>query len=163
MRMCAAESTVVKPSLTRLALLVALIIGTTPAAPALAAPADTTAPVVIPTGCWRLVVTPDEAAVNAGRYQFEEFVMIESTTDITAQEMSRLGFSPAKGSGAKNVAGQTTFTVVLKSNCHGTATWSGAFVSSSLVEGTLSWVKDGMTYNYTFTGTLFTPPADVES
>ena len=115
---------------------------------------------VIPTGCWRLVVTPDAAAILQGRSEFEEYVTFEST-GITAQEMSRLGFSPSGGTASTNAAGQTTFTVVLTSNSHGTATWSGTF-GTNTVSGTLKWVKDGKTYNYTYTGGPHTPE-DVES
>ena len=155
---------VMKMGAVQVALVAALVIGTAPVAPAVAAPPDPMAPVVIPTGCWRLVVTPDDAALAAGRDAFEEYVMIESTADITAQEMSRLGFTPAKGTGAKNVGGQTTFTVVLQSNCHGRATWTGTFVSSTLVTGNLAWLRpDGVTYNYSYTGTTYTPAVDPES
>jgi hypothetical protein len=166
MRICAADSIpmVMKKAAVQVALVAALVIGTAPAAPALAAPGDPMAPAVIPTGSWRLVVTPDDAAVSAGRDPFEEFVLIESTSDITAQEMCRLGFYPAKGKAGTNVAGQTTFTVTLKSTWQGSVTWSGTFESSTVVSGTLAWVRpDGVTYNYTFTGTTFTPPVDVES
>ena len=164
MRICAADSIPMVKKAVVLVTLAALVIGTAPAAPALAtAPSDPMAVPAIPTGWWRLVVTPDEAAVNEGRYGFEEYVLVESTTDVTAQEMSRLGFTPGKATAGKNLAGQTTFTAQLKSNCHGTVTWSGTFVSSTMVTGTLVWVKDGMTYNYNWTGAPYTPPTDVES
>ena len=49
------------------------------------------------------------------------------------------------------------------SGCHGIATWSGTFAGASSVSGTLKWDKDGQTYNYTFVGSTYTPPAEVES
>ena len=147
----------------RLALIAAaMIIGLATPGRAIAAPGDT-AVTPIPTGCWQLLVTPDDAAVAEGRLPFEEYVMIESSSNITAQEMSRLGFSPSAGTASKNALGQTTFNVTLKSGTQGTATWTGTFLSSTMVTGTLVWVKDGMTYNYTYTGAIFTPPVDVES
>jgi hypothetical protein len=150
-------------ALTRVALLATLALVTVLAAPGrvFAAPPETVLP-SIPTGCWQLTVTPDDAAIADGRLPFEEYVMIE-TTAITAQEMSRLGFSPSAGSAGKNAAGQTTFSVTLKSGTQGTATWTGTFLTSTMVTGTLQWVKDGMTYNYTYTGIPYTPPANVES
>jgi|SRR5215218_72046 len=142
------------------ALLASLAIALVTPGRTLAAPETAVTP--IPTGCWQLTVTPDDTAVSEGRLPFEEYVLIE-TGNITAQEMCRLGFSPSAGTAGKNAAGQTTFTVTLKSGTQGTATWTGTFVTSTMVTGTLQWVKDGMTYNYTYSGIPFTPPTDVES
>ena len=139
----------------------AMILGLATPGRALATPGET-AVTAIPTGCWQLIVTPDDAAVAEGRLPFEEYVLIE-TSNITAQEMSRLGFSPSAGTAGKNALGQTTFNVTLKSGTQGTATWTGTFLTSTMVTGTLVWVKDGQTYNYTYTGAPFTPPANVES
>jgi hypothetical protein len=140
----------------------AMILGLATPGRAIAAPPGEAAVTAIPTGCWQLIVTPDDAAIAEGRNPFEEYVMIE-TGNITAQEMSRLGFSPSTGTASKNALGQTTFNVTLKSGTQGTATWTGTFLSSTMVTGTLVWVKDGQTYNYTYTGTIYTPPVDVES
>src|SRR5688572_17035496 len=103
-----------------------------PLAPEVVAPLS--AGPVVPTGCWKLVVTPDTAAVMAGRSEFHEYVNIE-TKEVTAQEMARLGFEPKAGTLGTNAAGQTTFTVTLISGSHGTATWSGTFAGASSVSG----------------------------
>src|SRR3954470_17856165 len=120
------------------ALLASLAVALATPGRTLAAPGDTAVVTALPTGCWQLAVTPDDTAVSDGRLPFEEYVLIE-TGSITAQEMCRLGFSPSAGTAGKNAAGQITFTVTLKSGTQGTATWTGTFVTSTMVTGTLQW------------------------
>jgi hypothetical protein len=112
-------------------------------------------------GTWRLQVKPDAAAVTGGRDAFEEYVLIEDEA-ITAHEMSRLGFGPILPTLGVDATGAITFTVNLTSKNHGTCTWSGKMTTATMT-GTLVWNKNGKTYNYTFTGTPYTPDPNVES
>jgi hypothetical protein len=107
------------------------------------------------------MVKPDAAGVTAGRNAFEEYVLIEDDA-ITAMEMSRLGFGPILPTLGTDASGAITFTVNLTSKNHGTCTWSGKMTSTTMT-GTLVWNRDGKTYNYTFTGTPYTPDPNVES
>jgi hypothetical protein len=123
--------------------------------------AQFTAVPVITTRNWKMDVKPDAAAVVAGRNAFEEFVLIEDD-QITAFEMSRLGFGPILPSLSAGTSGAINFTVTLTSRNHGTCVWAGSMTATTL-NGTLKWTRDGVTYNYTFTGVPYTPPTDVES
>ena len=137
-----------------LAVVVATLLGNTGTARA-------TGP-AITTRNWKLDVKPDAAAVLAGRSPFEEFVLIEDD-QVTAFEMARLGFGPILPTlSAGTVSGSINFTVNLTSRNHGSCLWSGTLTATTM-SGTLKWTKDGNTYNYTFTGVPYTPPADVES
>jgi hypothetical protein len=115
----------------------------------------------MPTGCWKLSVTPDASSTVGGRLQFEEFVYFEGYT-FTGQEIARLGFTPGTITGGVNAAGQTTFSVTLTSGTQGTVTASGLYLGTTL-SGTFSWVRDGKTYLYNFTGAPFTPAVDPAS
>jgi hypothetical protein len=116
---------------------------------------------VITTRNWKMDVKPDAAAAVAGRNAFEEFVLIEDD-QITAFEMSRLGFGPILPTLSAGTNGAINFTVTLTSRNHGSCTWTGSMTATTL-NGTLKWTRDGVTYNYTFTGVPYTPPTDVES
>lgn len=115
-----------------------------------------------PTGCWKLLVTPDAASKVGGRLEFEEYIYFEGLT-FTGQEIARLGFSPSPITPGTNALGQTTFTVTLTSGTQGTITASGVYLTTTM-SGTFSWLRpDGKTYVYNFTGTQFTPPVDPAS
>ena len=129
------------------------------AAPAGTALGQTTPPP--PTGCWKLLVKPDSTSAIGGRLEFEELIDFEGMT-FTGQEIARLGFSPSPITPGTNAAGQSTFTVTLKSGTQGTVTATGVYLTTSL-SGTFTWVRDGKTYTYSFTGAPFTPAVNPES
>ena len=112
------------------------------------------------TAYWKLAVKPDAAAATAGRDPFTEYVMIDD--DVTAQEMSRLGFGPINPILGTDATGATTFTVTLTSTNHGTVKWTGKMTATTM-SGTLVWTREGKVYNYTFTGVPHTPETNVES
>ena len=114
-----------------------------------------------PTGCWKLTVKPDATSTIGGRLTFEEYVDFQGMT-FTGQEIARLGFAPGDITPGINAAGETTFTVTLKSGTQGTVTAAGVYLTTSM-SGTITWVRDGKTYTYTFTGAPFTPAVDPES
>jgi hypothetical protein len=141
----------------------ALAVAAAVVAPTPAARAQEVTQVVpsMPTGCWKLVVAPDTSSKVGGRLEFEELVYFEGYT-FTGQEIARLGFTPGTITGGTNAAGQTTFSVTLTSGTQGTITASGIYLTTSM-SGTFSWVRDGKTYLYNFTGAPFTPAVDPES
>jgi hypothetical protein len=106
-------------------------------------------------GTWQLIVKADTATINAGRNDFEEYVLIEHD-GISAHEMCRLGFGPIHPTTSAGPAGSINFTVILNSRHHGSTRWVGNLTSTRMT-GTLAWTKDGKVYNYTFTGVPFTP------
>ena len=114
-----------------------------------------------PTGCWKLSVTPDASSTVGGRLQFEEYIYFEGVT-FTGQEIARLGFSPSPITAGTNALGQTTFTVTLNSGTQGTITANGVYLTTTM-SGTFTWVRDGKTYVYNFTGAPYTPAVDPES
>jgi hypothetical protein len=115
-----------------------------------------------PTGCWKLIITPDAAGKAAGRDAFEEYIYFEGLT-FDGQEMARLGFDPGPITPGVNGLGQTTFSVTIKSNSSGTILSSGTYLVTSM-NGTLKWTKpDGKVYNYTFTGAPYTQDPNIES
>jgi hypothetical protein len=116
----------------------------------------------MPTGCWKLTITADAAAKAAGRDDFFEYVYFQGTT-FDGQEIARLGFDPGPITGGVNAAGQTTFSVTLKSNSQGTVVASGLYLVTTM-SGTLTWTRpDGKVYTYNFTGLPYTPDPNVES
>ena len=116
----------------------------------------------MPTGCWKMVIVPDAAAKAAGRDAFEEYIFFEGMT-FSGQEMARLGFDPGPITGGVNALGQTTYTVTIKSNSHGTAVSSGIYLGTSMT-GTLTWTKpDGKVYVYNYTAAPYTPDPSIES
>ena len=116
---------------------------------------------VITTRNWKIDVVPDAAAKIGGRLQYEDYVYIEDT-QITAFELNRLGFGPIMPTIGVDATGAITFSASLTSRANGSVTMSGVMTATTL-SGTAKWTKDGVTYNYTFTGVPYTPPADVES
>jgi hypothetical protein len=127
------------------------------------APAPSSGTVVssMPTGCWKVRVTPDSPSTVDGRLEFQEFIYFEGTT-FTGQEISRLGFAPGDLTCGTNALGQTTFTVTLSSGTQGTVSVSGVHLTTTM-SGTFGWTRDGNTYTYSFTGTPYTPAVDPES
>ena len=116
----------------------------------------------MPTGCWKMVLTPDAAAKAAGRDAFEEYIFFEGMT-FTGQEMARLGFDPGNITGGVNAAGQTTFSVTITSHSWGSAVSSGIYMTTSM-SGTLQWTQpSGKVYTYTFTAAPYTPDPSIES
>ena len=110
---------------------------------------------------WKFSVKPDAAAVLAGRLPFEDYVMIEDT-QVTSFELNRLGFGSFTPTISLGAAGAINFSVTLKSNLQGNVTITGTVVASTMT-GSATWVKDGKTYIYTFTGVPYTPAVDPES
>jgi hypothetical protein len=131
------------------------------AAPAARAQEVTQVTPTPPTGCWKLTVTPDATSKVGGRLEFDEYIYFEGLT-FTGQEIARLGFSPSPITPGTNALGQTTFTVTLSSGTQGNITASGVYLTTSM-SGTFSWVRDGKTYVYNFTGAPFTPAVNPES
>ena len=116
----------------------------------------------MPTGCWKMIITPDAAAKAAGRDAYEEYIWFEGTT-FDGQEMARLGFDPGPITPGINALGQTTFSVTLKSNSSGTIVSSGIYLVTTM-SGNIKWTKpDGKVYNYTFTAAPYTPDPNIES
>jgi len=109
----------------------------------------------IPYGTWKLAVSADAAAKAAGRDDFTEYVLIEAD-GITAHEMSRMGFGTIDPTVTAGPSGSMNFTVNISSRYNGSCTWTGNMTTTTMT-GTLKWVRDGKTYNYTFTGVPFTP------
>ena len=107
-------------------------------------------------GFWKINADPDASAELGGRLEFEEYFIIESGV-ITAQELSKLGFSPQLATFSNDVDGSAKWTVTLHSNSQGDITLTGK-LSSGKLTGTLVWDKpDGNTYTYAYAGTTFTP------
>jgi hypothetical protein len=109
-------------------------------------------------GTWKMRITPDAAAKAAGREAFDEYITIDGY-GFTGMETSRLGFDPAPTS-TSLVGGCINFTVVMTSANYGQATSVGAFnLLNTAFSGTLTWVLNGVTYKYTYTGERYTPTA----
>jgi hypothetical protein len=137
--------------LAGLTLAAAMLFGAAPAAFA----ETTSSPV---DGAWELRVVPDAAARLAGRDECDEFLTIDGF-GFTGQEITRLGFNPSTPSTGMTAAGEITFTVALTSGFHGSWDAKGSFsADNNSMSGSLTWSKDGQTYNYTFTGVRTTPP-----
>lgn len=115
----------------------------------------------ITTRNWKITVSPDAAAKIGGRLDYESYVFIEDT-QITDFELNRLGFGPIAPSIGVDAAGNITFSASLSSRNNGSITLTGTMTSTTL-SGTAKWTKDGVVYNYTFSGVPYTPAADVES
>lgn len=115
----------------------------------------------ITTRNWKITVTPDAAAKIGGRLEYESYVFIEDT-QITDFELNRLGFGPIMPTIGVDASGNITFSASLTSRANGSITMTGVMTATTL-SGTAKWTKDGVVYNYTFSGVPYTPPADVES
>src|SRR5687768_5640569 len=146
-----------RANLARLAVAVFVLLG---AAPVASAQLYTASPV---DGNWKMRITPDAAAKLLGREAFNEYITIDGA-GFTGMEPSRLGFDPAP-TVVSIVGGCINFTVVMKSANHGQCTSVGAFnAANTAFTGTLTWVVDGVTYKYTYTGERYTPtPEEYES
>ena len=107
------------------------------------------------------MVTPDATSKVGGRLEFEEYIYFEGLT-FTGQEIARLGFSPSPITPGTNALGQTTFAVTLGSGTQGNITATGVYLTTSM-SGTFTWVRDGKTYTYNFTGAPYTPAVDPAS
>ena len=119
----------------------------------------------ITTRHWKCQVTPDAAAKLAGRLAYESYVYIEDN-QITDFELNRLGFGPIMPSISLDALGNITFTASLTSRANGSITLTGVMnAAGTTLSGTGKWTKDGVVYNYTFTGVPYTPsdPDNVES
>jgi hypothetical protein len=112
-------------------------------------------------GTWRLVILADPSAKLLGCDDYKEDLTIDGW-GFTGQEISRLGFNPASPTTGMNALGEITFTVSLSSLSYGSWTGSGSFTAdNNNMSGKLTWVRDGVTYLYTFTGTRMIPgPAE---
>ena len=150
--------------LARLALAGVVLFGAAPMVIAETTSIVTTTTASPVDGTWKMTVVPDAAARAAGRDQFDEYVTIDGF-GYTGMEICRLGFNPATPTTGLNAAGCITFTAVMSSKDHGTVTSTGSFnLLNTQMSGSLKWVKDGVTYNYTYTGARYTPAAsDYES
>ena len=142
-----------RANLARLAVAVFVLLGAAPVASAqlyVSGPVD---------GNWKMRITPDAAAKAAGREAFNEYITIDGA-GFTGMETSRLGFDPAPTTVSILPLG-INFTVVMKSANHGECTSVGAFnLLNTAFSGTLTWVVDGVTYKYTYTGERHTPTAE---
>jgi hypothetical protein len=112
-------------------------------------------------GTWRLAIVADAAARSAGCDDYEEDLTIDGW-GFTGQEIARLGFNPAVPSTGMNILGEITFSVSLTSGSYGSWNGNGRFAAdNNSMSGTLTWMRDGQTYKYTFTGERMTPgPAE---
>ena len=109
-------------------------------------------------GNWRMQITPDAAAKALGREAFLEYITIDGY-GFTGMETSRLGFDPAPTT-TSIVSGCINYTVVMTSVNYGQCTSIGAFnAANTAFTGTLTWVLNGVTYKYTYTGERYTPIA----
>jgi len=146
-----------RANLARFAVAAFVLLGAAPVASAQVASAS---PV---DGNWKMRITPDAASKALGREEFNEYITIDGY-GFTGMETSRLGFDPAPTT-VTLVGGCINFTVIMKSLNHGTCTSVGAFNSANTTfSGTLTWVVDGVTYKYTYTGERYTPtPEESES
>jgi hypothetical protein len=115
----------------------------------------------ITTRHWKISVVPDATAKLAGRLPYESYVYIEDT-QITDFELNRLGFGPIMPTIGVDASGNITFSATLSSRFNGSIVLSGTMTATTLT-GTGKWTKDGVVYNYTFTGVPYTPADDVES
>jgi hypothetical protein len=142
-----------RANLARLAVGVFVLLGAAPVANAqlyVASPVD---------GNWKMRITPDAAARALGREAFNEYITIDGY-GFTGMETSRLGFDPAPTTTGFDALGGITFTVNMTSLNHGKCTSVGAFnLLNTAFSGTLTWVVDGVTYKYTYTGERYTPTA----
>ena len=149
-----------RSKLARLALAGAVLFGAAPVAVA-----ETTLPPVTLTtatpvdGTWKLTVVADSLARANGRDDCFEYLTIDGF-GFTGQEISRLGFNSGAPTTGMNAAGELTFTLTMSSGSHGSWTATGRFaLDNNSMSGNLSWLKDGQTHKYTFTGVRYTPTA----
>ena len=112
---------------------------------------------------WAVTVTPDAAAKAAGRNEFVEYIVIDSSS-FTGEQICRLGMEQTALSCAPAVLPVGTYNVscTMKSNSQGTVTFTGT-VSNTLMQGTLSWTIGTKVYNYSYRGVPFTPDPNPES
>lgn len=103
-------------------------------------------------GVWKVTVTPDEATTRAGKDEFRDQWLFESTGDFTAEAFGPMGFPPSHFT-ATSSNGSTSFTVTSDNDSQGTAVWTGT-LNGSRISGSLVWTKpDGSVATYTFEGT----------
>lgn len=131
------------------------------AAALFAAAPEATAQALPPPAAWNLTVKADAAAKAAGRYDFQEEIQYDATT-CTSGQISKLGMSTTAFSSILNVTGEYVVDWTMNSNMHGTIVLN-AVIGTNTLTGTMAWTRDGKVYNYTFSGTKFTPPAESES
>lgn len=101
--------------------------------------------------CWKLSVTPDDAARQAGRAAFVEFLMFDNL-GFTAEALAKLGFEPSP----IEDSGPNAFTSTSASEDHGTTVWSGT-VAGDRIAGTMVWTREGVAYTYAFEGRRHDP------
>ena len=99
------------------------------------------------SGVWKLTVSPDQSAQQAGKQVFTELVLF-ADGQLMAQACSSYGFKPGdytlSQSGSSFTATMTTDTESI--------TWTATLGSSGMV-GTVSWNKaNGHVYQYTLQG-----------
>ena len=107
-------------------------------------------------GFWQIEADPDATAERGGRLNFEEYFIMESGV-VTAQELSRLGFTPATATFGTDIDGSPTFTATLTSGSQGTVVVEGKLMGGRLT-GSITWTRpDGNTYKYAYAGATFSP------
>jgi hypothetical protein len=114
-------------------------------APHQAARADVEATTDAMSGVWDVTVTPDSAAVQAGKETFGDEVLFEDG-HFTASACAKYGFAPAD----YTLTGSTFVSTL--SGDEGTIVWSGTLTSNAFT-GSVVWTKpDGHVYTYTLHG-----------
>jgi hypothetical protein len=101
---------------------------------------------------WKVTVTPDSDAANAGEKEFTDVLVFKGGKFI-AEACLKYGFEPVEYHEEMSPGGFTaSFTAEPKSEKEGTAKWRGT-ISAGDMRGEMNWTKkDGTVLNYTFAG-----------
>lgn len=110
-------------------------------------------------GVWMVEANPDLSAERGGRFEFQEYLMIESGT-VTASELCKLGFDPTGATFSTDGAGKITWTVTMTSRTQGVLTITGEQGSGGTIVGSILWDRDGKSYRYAYSGKKFIPGAE---
>ena len=101
---------------------------------------------------WKVTVTPDSDAANAGQKEFADVLVFKGGKFIS-ETCVKYGFEPVEYNEEMSPGGFTaTFTAEPKSEKEGTAKWRGTIAASDM-RGEMTWTKkDGTVLGYTFSG-----------
>jgi hypothetical protein len=100
-------------------------------------------------GVWKVTVSPNTAATNAGKQQFVDLVLFEAGK-LSASACAQYGFAPSDV-----VVSDCSFTSAMVGEDE-TITWSATMANGHL-NGTVVWTKaGGQVYHYALSGARYT-------
>jgi len=101
-------------------------------------------------GVWAVEVTPDQAAMAAGRNAFKDFVLFEADGKFTAEAFGPMGFGQSEFTVTELDGAMYAFSTTMTNPTQGTLVWNGVRQGNEIV-GTLVWTKsDGAVGTYSF-------------